>query len=225
MVGLHKSIQLAFLIAGHTKFALDWCFRLLKQKFRKTSVSCLKDIQDVVNTSAVVNTSQLVGDQSGHVIVPTFDWASYLGERFKRIPAIKAQHHFYCSQIKPGAVAVKQFVDFIDLVHAIQLDKNWIPRASDLPPLVVPKGLTLERKRYLYQKIREYCSPDTKDLVCPYPGPGPCPPSPHPAGPCLPSPHLAGPCPSPIVSGNKHRLCRQCGEEGHNSRTCKKSKV
>ena len=40
--GLHKSITLNFLITGHTKFAPDWWFGLLKQAFRRHAVSSLQ---------------------------------------------------------------------------------------------------------------------------------------------------------------------------------------
>ena len=35
MTGLHKEIQLSFLLVGHTKFAPDWYFCLFKQLFKK----------------------------------------------------------------------------------------------------------------------------------------------------------------------------------------------
>jgi len=44
-----KSITMSFLIVGHTKFAPDWAFRLLKQRFR---VDCLDDLVRVVEGSA-----------------------------------------------------------------------------------------------------------------------------------------------------------------------------
>ena len=220
MVGLHKSIRLSFLIVGHTKFSPDWCFGLLKQKFRKTSVNCLKDIEDVVDGSAVVNTSQLVGDQFGKVIVPTYDWADYLGVHFNKVPSIKAQHHFYFCHTKPGVVQVKQLVNSEELSYTIQIDKKWKPDWKNLPPILAPGGLSPERRWYLYHKVREFCSAETKDLVCPYPGPGPCPPSPSLPGPC-PS-RMSSPTP---VSAGKKRRCGNCGGDGHNSRTCKKTKV
>jgi hypothetical protein len=37
--GLHKTITLNFLVAGHTKFAPDWCFGLLKQAFRRHAIT------------------------------------------------------------------------------------------------------------------------------------------------------------------------------------------
>ena len=72
MVGLHNSITMSFMLVGHTKFSPDWCFGLLKQKYRKSYVSCLQDIVDVVNQSADVNTAQLVGSQDGEVLVPMY---------------------------------------------------------------------------------------------------------------------------------------------------------
>ena len=59
VAGLHKSIAISFLIVGHTKFAPDWAFGLLKQHFRKTRVNCLDDLVRVVEGSAKVNHAQL----------------------------------------------------------------------------------------------------------------------------------------------------------------------
>ena len=75
MFGLHK---LSFLVVGHTKFSPDWCFGLLKQRFRRTKVDCLKDLEQVVDSSAQANVPQLVGTQSGEVVVPVFDWTAML---------------------------------------------------------------------------------------------------------------------------------------------------
>ena len=69
MAGLHMSVTMSFLLVGHTNLAPDWCFGLLKQRFHRTYVSSLQEIADVVESSADVNTAQLVGTQSGEVIV------------------------------------------------------------------------------------------------------------------------------------------------------------
>ena len=47
----------------------------------------------------------------------------------------------------------------------------WIPSAVDKPPPITPQGLSLERQTYLYEKIREYCHEETRDMVCPAPAP------------------------------------------------------
>lgn len=40
------------IIHGHTKFSPDWCFGLLKKKYRRTKVDGLTDLVSVVNDSA-----------------------------------------------------------------------------------------------------------------------------------------------------------------------------
>ena len=94
--GLHKSISLNFMIAGHTMFSPDWCFGLLKQKYRRCPVSSLKDLVRVTNTSTAtgVNVAQLVGSETQEVYVPTFNWQAFLGAYFKPLTGIKSFQHF-----------------------------------------------------------------------------------------------------------------------------------
>ena len=99
LTGRHKSISLNFLITGHTKFAPDWCFGLLKQKFRKEPVSSLKEMEATVCCSTLqeVNVPQLVGDEGGTVFVPTYDWQAFL------VPFSKPSNSFttFPSLIRP----------------------------------------------------------------------------------------------------------------------------
>ncbi len=80
MKGFHESVTISFMMVGHTKFSPDWCFGLLKRQFRKIKVDSLDDIVAVVNTSATVNESQLVGSQSGEPLVPMYDWVGISSE-------------------------------------------------------------------------------------------------------------------------------------------------
>ena len=84
--GLHNTVNYHFLLPGHTKFAPDWCFGLVKQKTRRTFISSLFDIARAVEESAVVNTAELVGLHNGTVRVPTYDWVTYLQQYFKKLP-------------------------------------------------------------------------------------------------------------------------------------------
>ena len=65
MRGLHKSIKISFMVVGHTKFSPDWCFGLLKKRFRLTKVNTLDDLVQVVQTSAAVNPLYTSGHYSG----------------------------------------------------------------------------------------------------------------------------------------------------------------
>ena len=106
MSGLHQSITLSFMLVGHTKFSPDWCFWLLKQRFRRTFVSSLQDLVDVVNASANVNVAQLVGTLDGVII---YNWATFLGEKFCKVPQMRSFHHFHFSVSNPGVVTMKQY--------------------------------------------------------------------------------------------------------------------
>jgi hypothetical protein len=97
--GLHKSITLNFLVAGHTKFAPDWCFGLLKQAFRRHAVSSLQCMESVVNGSAVVNVAQLVGKEDANSYVPVYDWQAFLKPFFRPLPGIKKASSFEVRKI------------------------------------------------------------------------------------------------------------------------------
>ena len=186
-------------------------------------MNCLEDIVRVVETSAIANSAQLVGSQFGEVIVPTFDWTEYLAQFFKKVQGIKTFHHFSFNCDEPGKVTLKLLSDSVEEKLDLLRKKDTRPLRNQLPTTIKPRGLSLERRWYLYEKIREYCSQATKDLVCPYPGPGPHPVSPSPSPP--PSPHPPAPLGPSVAPTPKRRNCGQCVEEGHNSRTCKKQRV
>ena len=160
--------SLSFLPAGHTKFSPGTCFGLLKQKFRKCDVDSLDDFATVVEKSASVNESQLVGNTNGEVIVPTYDWTSYFAAFYKKIDRIKGYFHFKFDAQSPGVVFLRRICD--GPVTEVKLWKGCQELIEDeLPPVVPPKGLTSERQWYLYDKIRRYCRDECKDITCPLP--------------------------------------------------------
>uniref|UniRef100_A0A1X7UKZ0 DUF7869 domain-containing protein n=1 Tax=Amphimedon queenslandica TaxID=400682 RepID=A0A1X7UKZ0_AMPQE len=111
MTGLNASISISFLPVGHTKFSSDWCFGLLKQKFRKAEVDSLDDFIQVIEQSSAVNKAQPVGSSNGELIVETLDWCSYFATLFKKIKGIKGFQHFVVNATSPGVVAARQAVD------------------------------------------------------------------------------------------------------------------
>ena len=168
LVGLHKEVQLSFMLVGHTKFAPDWCFGLLKQRLRKTSVGCLNDLQTVVEQSAKANLVQLAGDQNGQPIVPIHDWAAFLNPHFLKVKNIKTFHHFKLSCDTPGLVVAKTSASGMEQ-EIKMLHDGWNPHMTTLPAVIPPPGLPLVRQQYLFEKIRPYCPESVRDLVCPKP--------------------------------------------------------
>lgn len=155
-----------FMVSGHTKFAPDWCFEFLKQRYRRTPVSSLKDLSDIVNSSTVtgVNVPQLVGLEYGTVFVPIYDWQNYLGPFFKALLGIKQIHHFRFCSSTPGIVHYKmkpndQELSFTLLARTV----------TGHPVIIPPPRLPLQRQWYLYNKIREFVDDKNKDVTCPLP--------------------------------------------------------
>ena len=60
-------------------------------------MSSLSNLEEVVRSSSVVNECQLVGSQTGNVIVLVRDWADFLSPKFHRLTGIKKYHHFQFS--------------------------------------------------------------------------------------------------------------------------------
>uniref|UniRef100_A0A1X7V5D7 Uncharacterized protein n=1 Tax=Amphimedon queenslandica TaxID=400682 RepID=A0A1X7V5D7_AMPQE len=84
-----------------TKYSPDWCFGLLKPKFRKAEVDSLHDFIQVVEQTAAVNKAEPVGSSNGELI-ETFDLSSYFATLFKKIKGIKDFQHFVVNTTQPG---------------------------------------------------------------------------------------------------------------------------
>ena len=175
--GQHNEITISFLPVGHTKFFPDAGFGILKRKFRLINVGCLSDIASVVDKSAAMNHTQLVGDQDGNVMVKTYDWITFFEDRVIKsaLKGIKSYSHFRFTSTHPGTVFVRKSCETMEkglttekkikLLH----DMSWRPLPSDLPLVVTPEGLSSQRQWYLYNKIREFVPIEAQDLVCPLP--------------------------------------------------------
>ena len=48
LTGCNDSVQMKFLVAGHTKFSCDALFGLVKKKYRTTMVSSLDELKKVI---------------------------------------------------------------------------------------------------------------------------------------------------------------------------------
>ena len=230
MTGLHDQITLSFMIPGHTKFSPDWCFGLMKKKYRRTKVGGLTDLIDVVNHSAVVNVAQPTGSADGEVVVPTYDWQEFFTPHLKKVTGIKKLHHLRFESSSPGYAFVKERAGSQEVKRCF-LKKHaagWKPKSDKLPSVLTPAGLSLQSQWYLYEKIREFCPDSLKDITCPKPAgeaeghpdsspsqsPTPSP-LPSPTRSCTPTPALAEKQPAKQV-----RLCGRCRQPGHNARTC-----
>lgn len=171
MMKLNTDITLSFLPVGHTKFAVDWAFGLLKKKFRVSEVNTIQEFCDVVadsTPSSKLNYAVAVGTEDGRVLVPMANWQEYFSDnQFKKLPQITSYSHFKFSNEMLGSVCVRHNIDEPWLLHVLTSSSE---PPSGLPAQIIPEGMTDDRKDYLYKNIREYCSPEAKDILCPKPG-------------------------------------------------------
>ena len=83
------------------------------------------------------------------------------------LKGISQMHQFRFLANAPGCVYVKNSSDDKERKINLLNDKSWKTSLADLLTIIIPLGLSFERKWYLYNKIREFCPDNTKDLVCP----------------------------------------------------------
>ena len=161
--GLNQSINYNFLLTGHTKFSPDRCFGLLKKNFGRRFSSSLFDIANVVGSSSVAgtNVAEICCLPDGRVLIPVFDWTTFFKKLFKRIPNIKMYHHFKLVSSEPGTVYCKEYASSETEYRHVLLKQGC--SFDSWPVEVKPKGLTRERKEYLFKEIRSFCRSGTEE--------------------------------------------------------------
>ena len=165
LCGLHSTVTLSFMVVGHTKFSPDWCFGLLKRRYRRSRVGCLDDVVKVVEELATCNTAQLVGTQDGQTVVTTYDWAAMLGRHLRKIKGVKKFRHFRFDSSTPGVVHVRHEAEGVETTLDLGLDPDWLHRLGS--SLTFSHHLVcLSRRTYLYEKIREFVPEELRDVVC-----------------------------------------------------------
>jgi len=148
LTGLHEEVKISFLPVGHTKFAPDWCFGLLKQRFRRTKIGDLDDIANCVSISSTVNVPQPIGSLDGTTFVHMYNWSEYFEEQTIKT-ALKGITQIMFTSSFPVTVFVKSTSSGPERKINLFKTTSWAPSADQLPPLIVPMGLSAERKQYL----------------------------------------------------------------------------
>ncbi len=126
-----------------------------KQKCFSSSES-VHTFDYIINTNlhgSRCNTAQLVADQDGGTIVPTYDWIGFLVPHFRKLIGIKKGHHFRVHSSQPGVVFMKQRADEATEVEHSLLKEGFDP--GEFPEIIEPDGLSAQRQWYLHDKIRE----------------------------------------------------------------------
>ena len=164
-----------FLPVGHTKFAPDAGFGMIKAKFRRSQICTVSEMCRCITDSTPVtkmNQVQLVSDKNGHITVPTYDWQQkFQLMNFRAIKNIKQLHHFTFSSVPSALGSVSCQVDTLaeEEVHRILSDIPDSATLNALPPVIRPVGLSPEQQWYLYENIRLLVPEYVQSTLCPRP--------------------------------------------------------
>jgi hypothetical protein len=173
LTGRQDSITLSFMISGHTKFAPDRHFGLIKRTYRRTRVETMGCLSDVVRNSSHIdaNQVQLVRSLDGKQLVHFYDWTAFFQKYFVSIPSVTSYHVFHFEHQSPGKVFMKKFSNAPSKEIRLVRSSTLLPFPIEaFPEEIQPSGLTLERQWYLHDKIRPFCSSNlSADLTCPKP--------------------------------------------------------
>ena len=131
----------------------------------------INDIAEVVKRSASVNHPQLIGEYDGTTHVKMYDWSSFFESHTIKsaLKGISKMQHFRFTADHPGYVFVKSSSDSLETKIKLLKDTTWKPDKHVLPEVITAPGLSVEQQWYLFNKIREFCPDEVKDLVCPQP--------------------------------------------------------
>ena len=113
------------------------------------------------------------------MFVPMYVWQAFLIPFSKAVKGIKQYHHFSFSHKAQGVVmAITHAEGPTQILPVLVGDAGAVPHAPS--PQVQSPGLSAYRQWYLFKSIRDHCTDDTKDIICPkptVPEPGPAPPT------------------------------------------------
>ena len=174
ITGLHDRIQMNFMLPGHTKFHPDSYFGLFKKNYRRQDhIDDMADLVECVRKSGqdVECVPQLYQQWE------YYDWNAFLSQWFEPLSAFGHSHTFEFDREHPSVMVMRAMPSDTNPTKVNMLRRGGkvedIQNAFQshiMPPVIKPKGLSLLRSQYLFEKVREYVHDPTKrDNVCPKP--------------------------------------------------------
>jgi len=170
MAGYYETIELNFMIAGHTKFRVDGNFGMIKKLYRKSTIYNIEQFTEVVRKSSPAGLNKVQCYENGQGF-QYLDIKASLGTYFEKLVGIQKYHHFLFSADNPGVVKVQEeangeFKEFNLLKTNGREIRETIKEIKNLTfTELVPPPLKMERQEYLYQKIRPLLPEKFRDIT------------------------------------------------------------
>jgi hypothetical protein len=169
MVGLHNKVSYLMQVPGHARCLVDAGFGHAKKLYRRSDCDTLADVERVFANSSTTNEAVVYKQENGANEWEWRAWKSFLGEHFKPFVGIRKYQQFQFDASRPGIVVARKGCGQPD--EEFHILKNPEHRFASVvrPPVVQPGGLSSERARYLFKKVRPYVRPCHQDSTCPRP--------------------------------------------------------
>ncbi len=167
LMGYSKTIQVKFMIKGHTHFGPDSNFSHIKKRYRRSNAFSLEHLSEIVNESSATNSAEIVDHKC------FFDFKTVLDTYFKDLPEIRNYHYFLFATDKPAIVGVKEnlndeWTEYFLLKPPLNQSNAKSQCNVNLNPLH-PTGLNRIKQIDLYEKVRKFVPDEFKDVLCPKP--------------------------------------------------------
>ena len=108
--GVSTKTELAFMVAGHTKFSPDYGFGVFKRLYRHGELNSVAEVCGMMEKSNLL-VAEPVGTEQ-NVLIPCYDWQAKFSSVGK-IAGLKQFHHFAFDTNKPGVCMVRE----LSLIH------------------------------------------------------------------------------------------------------------
>ncbi|CAG2211264.1 unnamed protein product [Mytilus edulis] len=107
--GFTKTINLHFMIAGHTKCLCDACFGMLKKIIRKSDVNTVSQLVKIVDNSAKCNRSEVYNENDDDEnSLKWYRWDNFFTKYFKPLRGIGKFYHFRFIRHEKGVVFARE---------------------------------------------------------------------------------------------------------------------
>jgi hypothetical protein len=164
LMGYSKSIQVKFMIKGHTHFGPDSNFSHIKKRYRRSNAFSLEQLYEIVKESSVNNKAEIIDHKF------FFDFKTALDSYFKDLPEIKNYHYFLFETDRPGIVSVKEnlrdeWIEYFLLKPPLN-QSNAKLQCSVKPSSLQSPGINRTKQINLYEKVRKFVPDEFKDIIC-----------------------------------------------------------
>lgn len=167
LMGYSQTIQVKFMIQGHTHFGPDSNFSHIKRRYRRSNAFCIENLATTIQDSSATNEVEILDHTH------FFDFRTGLDQYFDNLPGISNFHYFLFDVDKPGIISVKEHLgdkwsEYLLLKSSLKPFNAKLCCTFKPSPLAAP-GMRRSKQIELYEKVRRYVPDEFKDALCPKP--------------------------------------------------------